>query len=753
MPRLLKFTANVIILSFVCSGFFFSTAAETQPAKLAISQVQTTNGPGLASNDFVKIYNPNDFAVDLQDYRLVKRTKTGQSDTSLKAWSSSTPLAAHSYHLWANSQDGFAEQLGADSATTATLANDNGLALRFGPVDSGQIIDSLGWGQYTGEFLEGSAALANPVAGQTLFRVDNLDTNNNLQDFVLLGEPLNADENNQSDGAANNSDNTTEQNNPDAGGETNNEPYLPSGQQTPVDSQTENTPTITLTVPEPEVYISEILPNPQGLDWPSDCLACGEFIELYNASEETINLQDWRLQVDTRPAFAISHYLPLLPDQHLIFYRYQSGLLLQNNSGEVRLYQPNSSKAKQTVKYNQAPEGSSYNLLPDLRTWQWSKLISPGKNNNINYQPLVEFYAPEEASVDEPVWFDASDCYDQDQDALSYSWDFGNGQHSLEKNPQYLFDQPGQYTIKLTVNDGLNQVAKSQKLKIINPSNSSSQSLASTEQNQAASVNNAAKPEGISSSTTSSDDHKLTARGVVVVEPGIFSSQFFYILPMQDEKSLQNSAVQIYSYNKSFPALQQGDYIEAKGQPSDITTDNRLKISSAADIAILDHDYIVIERPIKCDQVNHNLRGQLISLTGQITDKNGRDLTLSDDSGQAIISLTENSGLKPADFTKKDSYQIIGLARQIGEQIKIMPRSTKDILPGQDLETTTEQLVTQEEILGEKITDDAANPALKTITLPPHDQKQTILEYLLILATGIIIFLLLVIIKLTKNKK
>ncbi len=39
------------------------------------------------------------------------------------------------------------------------------------------------------------------------------------------------------------------------------------------------------------------------------------------------------------------------------------------------------------------------------------------------------------------------------EDQLSYSWDFGNGQSSSDSNPNFIFEKPGVYPVKLTVRD------------------------------------------------------------------------------------------------------------------------------------------------------------------------------------------------------------------------------------------------------------------------------------------------------------
>ena len=70
---------------------------------LVISQVQVTGGPGLTTNDFIEIYNPTGNDIDLNGLRLVKRTKTGETDTLIKCGTESATIKAHGFYLWGNS--------------------------------------------------------------------------------------------------------------------------------------------------------------------------------------------------------------------------------------------------------------------------------------------------------------------------------------------------------------------------------------------------------------------------------------------------------------------------------------------------------------------------------------------------------------------------------------------------------------------------------------------------------------------------
>lgn len=151
-----------------------------EPNKLLIQKVQITGGPGLTTNDFIEIHNPNDFEVSLNGYRLVKRTATGTSDSSIKVFDADAVISAGGTYTWANSNY---EEASADTTTSATIAANNGIAIRFGSADTGEVIDSVAWGSAENEFVKGSPYPENPGANQILERT--ADTGNNANDFTL----------------------------------------------------------------------------------------------------------------------------------------------------------------------------------------------------------------------------------------------------------------------------------------------------------------------------------------------------------------------------------------------------------------------------------------------------------------------------------------------------------------------------------------------------------------------------------------
>ncbi len=71
--------------------------------------------------------------------------------------------------------------------------------------------------------------------------------------------------------------------------------------------------------------------------------------------------------------------------------------------------------------------------------------------------PTASFTASTETGIAPlDVLFDASASSDPNGDALSYNWNFGNGQTSSLVNPTTTFSTPGSYLVTLTVSDGQN---------------------------------------------------------------------------------------------------------------------------------------------------------------------------------------------------------------------------------------------------------------------------------------------------------
>ena len=175
------------------SGVDISTAGWVfVPAHIVISEIQTKGSA--ANDDFVEIFNPANYSVNLNGVRLVKRTKTGTSDTTLKSWTSATFIPARGFYLWANS--GYtAIPVPPDTTTAGYIADDNAVALRYGVENTSSVIDAVGFGSAANVLVEGNVFPGNPAGGQSIERKGyGFDSNDNAGDFVLrtISQPQNS---------------------------------------------------------------------------------------------------------------------------------------------------------------------------------------------------------------------------------------------------------------------------------------------------------------------------------------------------------------------------------------------------------------------------------------------------------------------------------------------------------------------------------------------------------------------------------
>jgi len=184
-------SASLVTLREGESGETQTGTTQPNPHIILISEVKIA-GDTSTQNDFIELYNPNPFPVNLGNYRLVKRTERGNSDSSIKAWGPDVYIPAMGFYLWANS--GYTDMSAmANSTTMAIISNNNGVAIRFGAANTGTIIDSVSWGNAQDTFIEGAVFSINPRDNQSIQRKFQnnafIDTNNNANDFETQNCP------------------------------------------------------------------------------------------------------------------------------------------------------------------------------------------------------------------------------------------------------------------------------------------------------------------------------------------------------------------------------------------------------------------------------------------------------------------------------------------------------------------------------------------------------------------------------------
>jgi len=133
---------------------------------------------------------------------------------------------------------------------------------------------------------------------------------------------------------------------------------------------------ISTTTYSSEIFINEILPNPEGTD------EAEEWVELYNPTHIDVDLSDWKIQdtMGTIETYTIPKNTNFLANSFLIFRRPETKIMLNNDNDGLNLLTPDK-KVVDSVNFVKAPLGQSYNRINS--SWQWSRILTPSSTNSI----------------------------------------------------------------------------------------------------------------------------------------------------------------------------------------------------------------------------------------------------------------------------------------------------------------------------------------------------------------------------------
>lgn len=124
-----------------------------------------------------------------------------------------------------------------------------------------------------------------------------------------------------------------------------------------------------------EVIISEILPNPEGVD-------DEEFIELYNPNNENLNLSGWKLNDKSSYFFRLSDTIGA--NDYLLIEKSKSKISLNNSNEELKLLNCHDEIVSK-VNFEKSFEAQSYSYDNINKGYFWTTQNTPGSENIFDF--------------------------------------------------------------------------------------------------------------------------------------------------------------------------------------------------------------------------------------------------------------------------------------------------------------------------------------------------------------------------------
>lgn len=134
------------------------------------------------------------------------------------------------------------------------------------------------------------------------------------------------------------------------------------------------------------LIITELLPDPNKPVTDAE----GEFIELYNPNDQAVDLEGLILETGSNFTynFTFGKNTRIGPGEYLALFSKDSKLTLSNSGGAVRMLLPNGQQWGDTVTYDEAETGESYANIDG--NWQWTDQPTPNTPNVVRQVEPVQ---------------------------------------------------------------------------------------------------------------------------------------------------------------------------------------------------------------------------------------------------------------------------------------------------------------------------------------------------------------------------
>lgn len=474
------------------------------------------------------------------------------------------------------------------------------------------------------------------------------------------------------------------------------------------------------------IELSEILPNPTGSD------TGAEFIELYNTSNQMVDLTDWQLSDATTKMYHLSGNIPA--HGYVVVYSKDSGITLNNTIDTVELFHPDDTLLD-NIDYDASGIVENVSFIRQGTTdWKWTTTLTPGSANHFtaldDASEIDDKNADEDTTDDsgtdsetsevrtgkvilsellpDPTGNDSTDEWIEIYNADTKSVTITDWKLSDQSKTYTLPDltlAAGQFQVFSVTASGISlnnsgetitlQNANSETLSTVTYGKATSgQSYAQINDNWQWTTTLTPGTANIITTTTASEvaedetndsintinqhytisEAKALDKGQAVEVMGTVS-----VLPgvfgaqyfyVQDD----SAGIQIYSSKKSFPNLAVGDVVTIAGEISVANGETRINITAASDITTTDQQQNL--SPVILEALDSTVSGKLVQVSGMVVSRDHSTIELDT---SWTIYLKRGTNIAGSSFAEQSSVSVAGILISNNDGTMIFPRSDQDI--------------------------------------------------------------------------
>lgn len=168
----------------------------------------------------------------------------------------------------------------------------------------------------------------------------------------------------------------------------------------------------------------------------------------------------------------------------------------------------------------------------------------------------------------------------------------------------------------------------------------------------------------------------VEAVGTVSVLPGMYGSQYGYFVSHDVVTKEAFVGVQFYRFDKRFLELELGDVVHVLGEVSQPKSGPRVKVKEMR----IEGKRSLVPRTIEIVDITDETIGTLVSIRGEIIEKNGRGFHVDDGTGEVRVYIKNTVAVDRKALQVGHDVHVVGTIVRGSGGLQVLPRLQSDVV-------------------------------------------------------------------------